>query len=654
MAHGLNRLPTVSDPTPDGPGGNFKPLESAATRIERFMGVESTRRPRSEAYLDGLRAFAVIAVVVVHCWALAGAPTLSILDRDFSFLLGTLGLGFDLFFILSAYLLAKPWFAANRAAMAPPGMRRFWLRRARRIVPAYFLSVILVLLVFVPAGRIPEAAITGRVGSWNLAGQTLFLQGYLPVSSGNLNNSNGSWWSLTVEASWYVILPLFVAAFVRYKWWITLPATLALSVAWLYLTEFSLGSLVDAMVRQVSGTVGLVLDVPPHEDTMRSLLRNMLPSYLFTFAIGVMLAKAAALRAARPGEARFWERRSCALIGLGTGLALLVLCQSIAYRYSSDPTSSATTAFLWRHIGIGFALGLILYAIIFGPAVLRRPLEMTALTFIGWVSYGIYLFHLPIGILLQTNSHLADLHGFKFLGALVALVTILATILAALSWMLIERAFLRQNVESFRIYRAKVSTRVVVAAILAVGAVASYGWVIGPASPERAAAVSHESAGVAPLFGDLAGARMWPNKSGAQTVAEAESTSAISKTVASVLAECGATAKAGSVYSLSGADWILSGSAFTCRHRDTAELALSDLVASRKYAGYTEVRVGGSIRFLTIAGPAERATSSVFIEYLSGPAVVDIALAVNPGSDADGLVERVLESAQVNYPATPK
>jgi peptidoglycan/LPS O-acetylase OafA/YrhL len=151
--------------------------------------------------LDGLRGLAVLAVVGYHL----GVP-------------GTAGgyLGVDLFFVLSGFLITGI-LVGEPAGAGSLALRRFWGRRARRLLPALLLLLVAVaaaaaagLLVGVPdlgALRADALATLGYVANWHqlLAGQSYFARLAAPSPLAHT-------WSLAIEEQFYVVWPLVVAA----------------------------------------------------------------------------------------------------------------------------------------------------------------------------------------------------------------------------------------------------------------------------------------------------------------------------------------------------------------------------------------------------------------------------------------------------------
>ena len=114
----------------------------------------TTRRVNRERAhgLDGLRGLAALGILVLHVWMYTQAndPTHNVLvDR----VIGEFRTGVELFFVLSAFLLAAPWVAASRGDRPAPHLGRFAIRRAARIVPGYLVALIGSLLLLHGTGH---------------------------------------------------------------------------------------------------------------------------------------------------------------------------------------------------------------------------------------------------------------------------------------------------------------------------------------------------------------------------------------------------------------------------------------------------------------------------------------------------------------------
>ena len=142
---------------------------------------------------DSLRGLAALAIVLTHVGLGAGANY----NAVYGALLARLDIGVTLFFVLSGFLLYRPFVAARFEGREPPRLRDYTRRRILRIVPAYWLALT-VLAIW------PGLTFTGPHWVYYV-----FLQnyGFLWVLGGI-----GQAWSLAVEASFYVLLPVYALA----------------------------------------------------------------------------------------------------------------------------------------------------------------------------------------------------------------------------------------------------------------------------------------------------------------------------------------------------------------------------------------------------------------------------------------------------------
>jgi peptidoglycan/LPS O-acetylase OafA/YrhL len=146
--------------------------------------------------LDGLRAVAALMVLTTH----VGFQTGSVLRGAWGMALARLDLGVALFFVLSGFLLFRSWVAAAAERRSDPSTRRYLVRRAVRILPAYWV-VLLVALLTTAAGTSASAA----------AVNTALLQVYRGPLLPGLTQT----WSLSTEVAFYVVLPLVAAQVAR-------------------------------------------------------------------------------------------------------------------------------------------------------------------------------------------------------------------------------------------------------------------------------------------------------------------------------------------------------------------------------------------------------------------------------------------------------
>jgi acetyltransferase len=339
-------------------------------------------RARNHA-LDGLRGLAALGVLTLHVWMFtvqhAHDP-----HELLSTLMGELRLGVILFFVLSGFLLAGPWVGAALDERPTPRLGRFAVRRAARIAPAYWVAMLGSFWLLAGSGHNYEVSL-GQLPLFAAFGQT-----YVAATEGKLDPPM---WSLVVEVSFYAILPvvgwLLVRAARRGRMLLVCAGLAGLGLAW--------------------SAAGVAL---AWQDTAM----DTLPTFLPVFACG--MAAAALLHRRAPSPVLWW-----ALVAAGVGL----VCANA----------------LWHHQGTGFTGHVVRdlpaaagFAAIVAAAAARPPavLSSAPLRGLGTISYGLYLWHLPVLLWLQFTG----LFGSGFLLPWVE-VAALSVVVAVASWFLVER-----------------------------------------------------------------------------------------------------------------------------------------------------------------------------------------------------------------------
>jgi peptidoglycan/LPS O-acetylase OafA/YrhL len=202
-------------------------------------GLEQVSHVDRVASLTGIRAVAALLVVGTHAAYTTGKYT-----HGYWGLVGSrLEIGVPIFFVLSGFLLFRPWVKSAATDGPPPSLSRYARHRVRRIMPAYIVAVLFayVLYHFRDAGPNPGHSWTGLVR--NLTLTQIYTDGYLGKY---LHQGLTQMWSLAVEAAFYVVLPLLayvLLVLIPRRGWQpklvvgTLAAMALISPAWLVLVH---------------------------------------------------------------------------------------------------------------------------------------------------------------------------------------------------------------------------------------------------------------------------------------------------------------------------------------------------------------------------------------------------------------------------------
>jgi peptidoglycan/LPS O-acetylase OafA/YrhL len=361
-------------------------------------GLESISTAERVASLTGVRAVAALLVVLTHA-----AYTTGMYPRGYAGLVySRMEIGVPIFFVLSGFLLFRPWVQAAATGGPAPSVTRYAWHRVRRIMPAYVVTVLAAYLVyhFRTAGPNPGHTWEGLVR--NLTLTQIYTDDYLYSF---LHQGLTQMWSLAVEAAFYVVLPVLayvlMVVLCRRRWRpVVLLAGLAglatVSPLWLWLVH----------------TV----------DWLPDGARLWLPTYLLWFLGGMLVAVLQPMRARAYGLA-------C--------VPLAVVCYFIAATpIAGEPTTSPA--------GLGEALAktgfyTVISTLVVAPLALggerglySRLLASRPMVFLGEISYEIFLIHLIIMEVVMVEVLRYPIYTGS-MGTLFA-VTMVATI--PLAWVL--------------------------------------------------------------------------------------------------------------------------------------------------------------------------------------------------------------------------
>ena len=362
--------------------------------------------------MDSLRAVAALSVLAFHAAFFAGMYTSDSPLRPY---LAQPVVGVTVFFVISGFLLYRPFVVARREDEPRLDTRSYAWRRFLRIVPAYWVALT-VIAVWLSLDTVFDPA-------WHLPVFYGFAQIYVnPLELDGL----GQAWTLCVEVTFYAFLPLWAFAMRNAG-----PRAELVALAGLWL--FSLGWKIVAT---------------GHFDSPHAAQWLMpLPNFLDQFAVGMALAVVSVdgppkrIKRALERGWPWWLLAAVAYWAMSTQIGLEGVLEERAGR----------TEFILRH-----ELGTVVAAALLVPAIfawqrrdaVRDVLGWRPLLFVGLVSYGIYLWHLAVvnRVAKHTAHWMEDTLGLGVEARFVVLFALAgagATAIAAASYFLLERPILR-------------------------------------------------------------------------------------------------------------------------------------------------------------------------------------------------------------------
>ena len=371
---------------------------------------------------DGLRAIAALLVVVVHVGITSGFTFRDPLGRYTA--RGEIGV--SVFFLISGFLLYRPFVSAALAGRPSPRPGGYLRRRALRIVPLYWVAL----------------AATAAFSGWSQVqgfGGLLRYAFFLQIYSGQwILHGITQAWSLCIEVTFYLALPLWAAMMRRLDRRRVVAGAAAQPEAVVRRELIALG-----VVYAVSILFRWWVVADPHGPTTTA--RSWLPAWGDHFALGMALAVVGSYvrqTGVLPKPLR-WLQRPGGDLGSWVVAGVLFWLVSTQVGLTTDPlrVGGAGTD-VARTVLYGFFGLFLLLPAVFGPprtGPVRRLLSSRVLSAIGLISYGIYLWHQLVVREIQTSIHPAwTVLDAPFLPLLAAALALTLAV-SALSYFLVER-----------------------------------------------------------------------------------------------------------------------------------------------------------------------------------------------------------------------
>jgi peptidoglycan/LPS O-acetylase OafA/YrhL len=338
--------------------------------------------------LDGLRGLAIALVIAYH---------------ELHFPLGWAGV--DLFFVLSGYLVTT---ILRRDRDAAIFWKPFYIKRATRILPAFFIALLLCAIFF-------------RQEWHELRWYYLFTLanfGLIPYVGAK---AFGALWSLSVEEHFYLLWPLGI--------------------------------------RNLSSRVlmGLLLGILVVEPILRAIVTPFTSNYWITYALtplrldglaaGALIA--IALETPRPWIA-VWSKR----VGIAILLVMVGLQLTHQFEHKNNVLLFNSLGYTLTAMG---AASLLAFTLLHEKSWLSRVFEYRALTFLGSISYGLYLFH---QFIFSRFAIIAEHYGWRHHAVLFPIGFPVALLLCWLSFHFVESKITAVGHQWAKRVKAKGTSRV--------------------------------------------------------------------------------------------------------------------------------------------------------------------------------------------------
>lgn len=407
--------------------------------------------------LDGVRAVACLMVLIFHVDYLLQLWHVSWLGHLAIAILLSGDTGVTLFFVLSGFLLFLPYAKSLLFDGAWPVTWRFYLRRVFRIVPGYYATLFLVILVFHREYLRPD----------HYKYLALFLTFFMDSIQTTYQKIDGPFWTLAVEWQFYILLPLFALA-MRFivqrgtvQWrLVKLSLCLVTIIAWGMISRYE-GAYVYA-----HPAITLFGSRTPVKVILFFLYGatggGFHGKFLEDFAVGMLVSMCYIVATTKKPDHdwKAWQNQLRKLSPWFWGFGLIVLV--LMAMWESNQSNTSLWFFLkplypyylwWREVCLSVGFGSCVLAILFDGAAVQRFFSLPPMRWLGFISFSLYMWHIPLlGIFLTyilPHLHLSYGLAFALCWAWVVFVilpfTVVFYLLIEKPWMEVSDRLLRNK-----------------------------------------------------------------------------------------------------------------------------------------------------------------------------------------------------------------
>ncbi len=341
--------------------------------------------------IEPLRAFAAISVLMLHVIYLSNWMDFPKTGPLAWFWVGWLGV--DIFFVISGLVVTMAAFRELATENAAPRFS-FFIRRFARIAPLYFLSMAVYLVA------VNSEPIKGNEAWFQITTHVFFVHNFFPSTTGAINPPT---WTIGTEMQLYLFVMFVMAWLPKFRPWVFALAIFAIAIGFRYfLYSMNVGA----------------------PDSQLSHLTTQMPGMIDSFGLGMVLALLKQQgKLPQLGLTQFLVLLVCAVSGL-------VACEQILMSHWESYWKIWWLPAFFRSFS-AIVCGLLVVAAITLPQKIQISIPR-AFVFLGQISYGIYLWHFIVIMLLLKYAPMGK-------PAFVISVLLVTILVAAVSWIFVER-----------------------------------------------------------------------------------------------------------------------------------------------------------------------------------------------------------------------
>jgi len=306
----------------------------------------------------------------------------------------------DIFFVISGFVIALTLFS-EMEIKGRVDNQRYIKRRIFRIAPLHYLTCLLFMVMVVPNLLIDNVVP-------NVLSHLFFFHNFWPSLHGAVNGSN---WSVATEVQFYLFILLTVSWMYKASIWRL--ALILISISWIW----------RILVLFLMETNGM------ESGHLTFIYTTQLPGMLDEFGLGIILARLLLLKKFQ----RIINQRWALILFSCVTVLLIVVTQNIYWSQANYWSNHLMVVGFKTLLGLS-AMSLLLTFVII-PDDQRVSNLLYPLRYLGTISYGIYLWHLPVLLSIKKITWLSNREALVY----IIVVTI---VLSVLSWHYFEKPFI--------------------------------------------------------------------------------------------------------------------------------------------------------------------------------------------------------------------